>query len=102
MYEYPQEQALQEMTEENVDAGTHEIVAAELTRTMSVTCPNCRVCLTRSMLRLHHSQRMARMMARSSTMRWPTTILTLKSSFHPGRRQFQMKLRQRSAIGTLQ
>jgi hypothetical protein len=65
-----------------VDAGTHEIVAAELTRTMSVTCPNCRVCLTRSMLRLHHSQRMARMMARSSTMRWPTTIPTLKSSFH--------------------
>src|SRR5271165_5211292 len=41
---------------------------------MSVTCPSCRVCLTRSMPRSLHSQRTARMMARLSTMLWPTAV----------------------------
>jgi hypothetical protein len=85
-----------------VDSDTQEIVAAELTPDDVGDVSELRVCLTRLMLRLLHSPRMARMMARSSTMRWPTAIRTLKLSFHRARRQFQMRLRRRSAIGILQ
>jgi hypothetical protein len=65
-----------------VDADTHEIVAAELTPD-DIGDVSGLPCLL-------------------DQMRWPTAILTLKSSFHLARRQFKMRLRRRSAIGILQ
>jgi hypothetical protein len=57
--------------------------------------------LTGSIPGLLHSQRAARMTARSFTMLWPIAILTPRSSFRRGRRRFRMRLQRRSAIGIL-
>ena len=75
-----------------VDADTHEIVAAELTPDDVGDVSGAPGLLDQVDAEIASLTAEARMMARSSTMLWPTAILMPRSSFRRGRRRFRMRL----------
>ncbi len=84
-----------------VDAGTHEIVAVELTPD-DVGDVSELPGLDQIDADVASLTADARMMERRFTMLWPTAIPTLRSSSHSVRQQFRTILRRRSAIDILQ